>query len=57
MEGDNHLTARVSHAANSRLVDKRCYTPSPVKDWKAGNLVVTNSAMLRQHFGDDNINR
>jgi biotin carboxylase len=43
MEGDNRLTARLSHAANSRLVDKRCYTPSPAKDWRAGRIQKENT--------------
>jgi predicted ATP-grasp superfamily ATP-dependent carboligase len=43
MEGDNRLTARLSHAANSRFVDKRYYTPSPAKDWRAGRVQKENS--------------
>ena len=38
MYGKNRLSARLSHAANSRLVDKRYYVPSPVEDWRAGNI-------------------
>ena len=38
MYGKNRLAARLSHAANSRLVDKRYYVPSPVEDWRAGNV-------------------
>ncbi|MGB7947883.1 MAG: hypothetical protein WCH75_09400, partial [Candidatus Binatia bacterium] len=38
MEGENRLAARFSHAANSRLVDKRYYTPFPAKDWRAGKI-------------------
>jgi len=30
--------ARLSHSANSRLVDKRYYVPSPVEDWRAGKI-------------------
>jgi biotin carboxylase len=43
MEGENRLAARLSHAANSRLVDKRYYTPSPAKDWRAGRIQKANT--------------
>ncbi|MGB7949506.1 MAG: ATP-grasp domain-containing protein [Candidatus Binatia bacterium] len=43
MEGEKRLAARFSHAANSRLVDKRCYTPSPAKDWRAGRIQKENT--------------
>jgi biotin carboxylase len=43
MEGNNRLAARLSHAANSRLVDRRYYTPSPAKDWRAGNIQRENT--------------
>lgn len=43
MEGRNRLAARFSHAANSRLVDKRYYVPSPEKDWRAGKIQKKNS--------------
>src|SRR5512139_4138102 len=43
MEGENRLAARLSHAANSRLVDKRYYTPSPAKDWRAGKIQRENT--------------
>ena len=43
MEGENRLAARFSHAANSRLVDKRCYTPSPAKDWRSGRIQKENT--------------
>ena len=43
MEGEKRLAARLSHAANSRLVDKRCYTPSPAKDWRAGRIQRENT--------------
>jgi predicted ATP-grasp superfamily ATP-dependent carboligase len=43
MEGSNRFAARLSHAANSRLVDKRYYVPSPVEDWKAGNIKRENT--------------
>ena len=38
MYGKNRLSARLSHGANSRRVDKRYYVPSPVEDWRAGNI-------------------
>lgn len=41
--GTNRLVARLSHAANSRLVDKRYYVPSPVEDWRAGNIGPANT--------------
>jgi biotin carboxylase len=44
MEGDNRFVARLSHAANSRLVDKRYYAPSPAQDWKAGRIQKENTA-------------
>ena len=34
--GRNHLIARLSHAANSRMVDRRYYVPSPLDDWQTG---------------------
>ena len=42
MEGHNRVAARLSHAANSRLVDKRYYTLSPAKDWRAGRIQKEN---------------
>ena len=44
MFGKNRLAARLSHAANSRLVDKRYYVPSPVEDWRAGKIQRENTA-------------
>jgi biotin carboxylase len=44
MYGKNRLAARLSHAANSRLVDKRYYVPSPVEDWRAGIIQKENTA-------------
>ena len=41
--GRNFLAARSTHAANSRLVDKWCRVPSPVADWKAGNIQEFNT--------------
>jgi biotin carboxylase len=43
MDGKNHIEARLSHAANSRLVDKRYYVPSPVEDWRAGRIQRENT--------------
>jgi len=43
MYGRNYLTARLSHAANSRLVDKRYYVPSPASDWRKGRVERKNS--------------
>lgn len=43
MEGDHALAARLSHACNSRLVNKRYYTPSPESDWRAGRIQKRNS--------------
>jgi biotin carboxylase len=43
MEGETRIAARLSHAANSRLVDKRYYTLSPAKDWRAGRIQKENS--------------
>jgi biotin carboxylase len=44
MEGNNRVAARLSHAANSRLVDKRYYSPSPATDWRAGRIQKENTA-------------
>ena len=41
--GKNRLEARLSHAANSRLVDKRYYVPSPVAAWRAGRIQRENT--------------
>jgi biotin carboxylase len=38
------LPARFAHAANSRLVDKRYVTASPVSDWFSGNIQKENTA-------------
>jgi len=43
MYGRNRLVARLSHAANSCLVDKRYYVPSPVEDWRAGRIQKENT--------------
>lgn len=38
MEGGNRFLARLSHAANSRFVDRRYFVPSVGEDWGAGNI-------------------
>ena len=43
MFGQNRLAARLSHAANSCLVDKRYYVPSPAEDWRAGKIQRENT--------------
>jgi len=43
MYGESRLAARLSHAANSRLVDKRYHVPSPMEDWKAGIIQKENT--------------
>src|SRR3990172_7619652 len=43
MYGKTRFTARFSHAAHSRLVDKRYCVPSPVEDWRAGNVQRENT--------------
>lgn len=44
MYGRNRISARLSsHAANSRLVDKRYRVPSPVEDWRAGRIQRENT--------------
>jgi biotin carboxylase len=43
MSGANRVAARLSHAANSRLVDKRYHVPSPADDWKAGRVQKENT--------------
>src|SRR5262245_33315925 len=43
MYGSNSLTAWLSHAVASRLVDKRYYVPSPAGDWRRGRVEKTNS--------------
>ena len=41
--GRNRLIARLSHAANSRMVDKWHYVPSPLDDWHKGHLSPENT--------------
>ena len=43
MTGASRLAARLSPTANSRLVDARYHVPSPVEDWRAGNVGPQNS--------------
>lgn len=43
MEGENRVAAWLSHAARSRLVNKRYFTPSPAADWRAGRIQRENT--------------
>lgn len=43
MYGESRIIARLSHAANSLMVDKRFYVPSPVEDWRAGRIQSANT--------------
>ncbi len=43
MYGGSRFVAALSHATNSRLVDKRYYVPSPAADWRAGNIQRENT--------------
>ena len=43
MDGETRLKARLAWVASSRLVDKRYYVPSPVEDWRAGNIKSENT--------------
>src|SRR5919106_5451020 len=43
MEGDNRFSAWFSHAARSRLVDKRYFTTSPAADWRMGRIQKENT--------------
>jgi biotin carboxylase len=43
MEGDNQLAAWFSHAARSRLVERRYFTPSPEADWRTGKIQRENT--------------
>jgi predicted ATP-grasp superfamily ATP-dependent carboligase len=43
MHGVNSIVARLSHAANSRLVDQRYHVPSPEEDWRAGRIQKQNT--------------
>ena len=43
MCGPTRLGSRLAPAANSRLVDRRVHVPSPVEDWKAGNIRPENT--------------
>jgi predicted ATP-grasp superfamily ATP-dependent carboligase len=44
MEGDNRCFDWFAHAARSRLVVKRYFTPSPAADWRAGKIQRANTA-------------
>lgn len=41
--GGSRLVGALSQAANSRFVDKGYYVPSPVADWRAGNIQRENT--------------
>ena len=43
MCGPTRLGSRLAPTANSRLVDRRVHVPSPVEDWKAGNIRPENT--------------
>jgi predicted ATP-grasp superfamily ATP-dependent carboligase len=43
MCGPIRLGSRLGPAANSRLVDRRFHVPSPVEDWRAGNIRPENT--------------
>ena len=43
MYGKNRLVARLSHVANSRMVDRRYRVPSCVDDWRAGRIQKENT--------------
>jgi hypothetical protein len=51
MEGENRFMARISHAANSRLVDKRYYTSFPGADWRAGRIQRENTEGEESYIG------
>lgn len=38
MYGNNRFSASLSHASQSRLVDRRYRVPSPVEDWRKGKI-------------------
>jgi len=50
MYGANRFVARLSHAANSRYVDKRYIVPSPVEDWREGNIQRQNTEREEQYI-------
>jgi biotin carboxylase len=50
MEGDSRRAARFSHAAASRLVDKRYYTEFPGGDWRAGRIQRKNTESERRYI-------
>ena len=43
MEQGNRLRSGLPQAAYSRFVDKRYQVPSPVEDWRAGNIIRENT--------------
>ena len=50
MYGPNRFVARLSHAANSRYVDKRYRVPSPVEDWRQGKIQRQNTEREEEYI-------
>jgi biotin carboxylase len=50
MSGGNRFAARLSHAANSALVDRRYHVPSPADDWRAGRIQRENTDKEEQYI-------
>jgi predicted ATP-grasp superfamily ATP-dependent carboligase len=50
MYGPNRFVARLSHAANSRYVDKRYFVPSPVEDWRNGRIQRENTEREEEYI-------
>jgi predicted ATP-grasp superfamily ATP-dependent carboligase len=48
--GPNRFVARLSHAANSRYVDKRYFVPSPVEDWRNGRIQRENTEREEEYI-------
>ncbi|MGB7948011.1 MAG: hypothetical protein WCH75_10050 [Candidatus Binatia bacterium] len=50
MYGPNRLVAHLSHAANSRYVDKRYLVPCPVEDWRKGRIQKENTEREEEYI-------
>jgi biotin carboxylase len=50
MYGPNRAVARLSHAANSRYVDKRYFVPSPIEDWRSGRIQRENTEREEEYI-------
>jgi predicted ATP-grasp superfamily ATP-dependent carboligase len=50
MYGPNQLIARLSHAANSRYVDKRYFVPCAVEDWRRGKIQRQNTEREEEYI-------